>query len=260
MTDTVPKTGTGQPHRGRVRVEEGAKRVRTYLGGELVADTIRPRLVWEIPYFPTYYFPEEDVRLELLTPNGQTAHSPSRGDAVVYDVKGGESVAAGGAQRLPDSPLEELRTLVRLDWKAMDHWFEEDEEVFVHPRDPHTRVDILASSRQIDIVIDGVTVASSDRARLLFETGLPTRYYLPLTDVRLDLVRSSDTTSHCPYKGEANYYSVEVNGVVHEDAIWTYRSPVPESQKIIGLVAFYNERVDIVVDGVVQERPKTKFS
>ena len=177
-----------------------------------------------------------------------------------YDVKAGNAVAESGAWRLPGSPFEELRSLVRLDWAAMDHWFEEDEEVFVHPRDPHTRVDILASSRHVDIVINGVTVASSDRPRLLFETGLPTRYYLPLTDVRLDLLRPSATTSLCPYKGEANYYTVEADGEVHEDAVWTYRSPVPESQKIIGLVAFYNERVDIIVDGVVQERPKTKFS
>jgi uncharacterized protein (DUF427 family) len=249
-----------QTHRGKLRIEEGAKRVRAYLGGELVADTVNPKLVWEVPYYPAYYFPEEDVRLELLTPNGQTAHSPSRGDSVFYDVMAGDTVAEGGAWRLPDSPFEELRSLVRLDWDAMDHWFEEDEEVFVHPRDPHTRVDILASSRQVEIVINGVTVASSDRARLLFETGLPTRYYLPITDVRTDLLRPSATVSMCPYKGEANYYSVEVDGEVATDVVWTYRSPVPESQKIIGLVAFYNERVDIIVDGVPQERPKTKFS
>ncbi len=260
MSTTASTSGTVPDHRGRVRVEHGTKRVRAFLGGELVADTIRPLLVWEVPYFPAYYFPADDVRLDLLTPNGQTAHSPSRGDAVLFDVKGGETVAPGGALRLTESPLEELRSSVRLDWQAMDHWFEEDEEVFVHPRDPHTRVDILASSRHVEIVIDGVTVATSDRARLLFETGLPTRYYLPLTDVRMDLLRPSSTVSSCPYKGDANYYSLEVNGVVHEDAVWTYRSPVPESQKVQGLVSFYNERVDIVVDGVVQERPRTKFS
>ena len=128
--------------RGRVRVEHGAKRVRAYLGGELVADTTGPLLVWESPRYPTYYFPAADVRAEL-TADGSVSHSPSRGDAQVFTVRAGDREAAGAALRYEHSPFEELRDAIRLDWHAMDAWFEEDEEVFTHPRDPYTRVDIL---------------------------------------------------------------------------------------------------------------------
>ena len=150
--------------------------------------------------------------------------------------------------------------MIAFDWASMDAWFEEDEEVFVHARDPYTRVDVLASSRRIEVVIDGVTVAESDHARLLFETGLPVRYYLPKTDVRMDLLTPTATESHCPYKGTAQYWSVTVNGATHDDVVWGYKTPLPESNGIGGLVSFYNEKVDILVDGVPEDRPKTVFS
>jgi uncharacterized protein (DUF427 family) len=142
----------------------------------------------------------------------------------------------------------------------MDAWFEEDEEVYVHPRDPHTRVDILPSSRHVEVVVNGVTVADSHQPRLLFETGLPTRYYLPLVDVRLDLLHPSDTTTRCPYKGTAGYWSVEAGGQVVPDLAWIYRAPAAESVRIAGLACFYNEKVELYVDGVHQEQPHTKFS
>jgi len=142
----------------------------------------------------------------------------------------------------------------------MSEWLEEDEPVYTHPRDPHTRVDILASSRHIRIEIDGVTVADSASPRILFETGLPPRYYLPLSDIRTDLLRPSDTQSHCPYKGTAGYWSVDTGQQRHEDIVWIYRTPLPESQKIAGLAAFYDEKVDVFIDGVEQRRPQTKFS
>ena len=247
-------------HRGRVRLETGAKRVRTFLGGAVVADTARPVLVWEVPYYPTYYVPLADVRAELVA-DGTTVHSPSRGDARAYTVRAGGREAAGAALRHEDSPIEELRGLVRLDWHAMDAWFEEDEEVFTHPRDPYTRVDILASSRHVRVEVAGVTVAESGSPRLLFETGLPVRWYLPKPHVRLDLLVPSDTVTHCPYKGRAEHWSVRTpDGAVYADLAWSYRAPLPESQKIAGLIAFYDEKVDIDVDGVPRERPVTKFS
>jgi uncharacterized protein (DUF427 family) len=210
-----------------MRIEPGAKRVRAYLNGEAVADTIRPTLVWEIPQYPTYYFPLDDVRADL---------------------------------RDGDPPVEALRGLVRLDWHAMDAWFEEDEQVFTHPRDPYTRVDVLASSRHVRVEIDGETVAESASVRMLFETGLPVRYYLPKPHVRMDLLTPSDTVSHCPYKGQAEWWSVRAGGRDRKDLAWSYRAPFPESQKIAGQIAFYNERTDIYVDGERQERPMTKFS
>ena len=245
--------------RGSVRVEQGAKRVRVYLAGRLVADTRRPFLVWEIPYYPTYYLPLADV-LAKLVPTGKTEHRPSRGEGEIFDVRVEGATAEGAALRYPDSPLPSLRDLVRFNWAEMDEWLEEDEPVYTHPRDPYTRVDILASSRHVRVEIDGVTVADSVRPHILFETHLPPRYYLPLPDVRTDLLIPSDTTSHCPYKGTAGYWSVDVGHGVHPDLVWIYRSPLAESQKVAGLACFYNEKVDIYLDGELQERPRTHFS
>jgi uncharacterized protein (DUF427 family) len=246
--------------RGRIRLEPGAKRVRAYLGGELVVDSARAVLVWEVPYYPAYYFPVEDVRKELLEADGGVSHSPSRGDGITFTVRAGGREAAGAAWRYVESPIEELRGLIRLDWDSMDAWFEEDEEVFTHPRNPYTRVDILASSRHVRVEVGGTTVAESASPRLLFETGLPVRYYLPKPHVRMDLLVHTDTVSHCPYKGQAEWWSVRVGDGLHEDLAWSYPSPLAESQKIAGLVAFYDEKLDIYVDGALQERPVTKFS
>jgi uncharacterized protein (DUF427 family) len=244
---------------GKVRTETGRKRVRAYLDGDLVADTRQPLLVWEWPYFPVYYLPAGDVRAKLV-PTGKTEHSPSRGDAEICDVVTGRASAPGAARRYPDSPLTALRGTVRLDWDAMSEWFEEDEPVYTHPRDPYTRVDILASSQRVRVEVAGVTVADSGQPRILFETGLPPRRYLPLTDVRMDLLRPSATQSHCPYKGTAGYWSVEAGGALHPDIAWIYRTPLPESQKIAGLACFYDEKVDVYLDGELQPRPRTHFS
>jgi uncharacterized protein (DUF427 family) len=246
--------------RGSVRIERGAKRVRAYLGSELVAETSRPLLVWEAPYYPTYYFPDSDVRTDLLQPGDGVAHSPSRGDGHTFTVTAGGQEAPRAAVRYEESPLEALRDAIRLEWGAMDAWFEEDEQVFTHPRDPYTRVDSLPSSRHVRVEFDGVTIAESTKPTLLFETGLPARYYLPRTHVRMDLLEATDTVSHCPYKGQAEYWSVRAGDAVHADLAWSYRTPLPESQKIAGLIAFYNEKVDLHVDGVRQERPSTKFA
>jgi uncharacterized protein (DUF427 family) len=202
-----------------MRTEPCSKRIRATRGGDVIVDSIRTQYVWVDRPFPAYAFPRDDIRLDLLSEN--------------------EWAEAGDG-------------LVRLAWGAMDHWFEEDEEVIVHPRDPHTRVDILASSRAVRVDILGVTVAETDQPRILFETGLPPRYYLPLTSVRIDLLRPSSLRTQCPYKGTASYWSVEVDGQVAENVVWTYPSPLPESQKIVGLVCFYNDRVDLYVDGVKQ--------
>ena len=245
--------------RGTVRTEPSAKRVRAYLGGRLVADTRQPVLVWEIPYYPAYYVPLADVRAELAA-TGATEHSPSRGEAVLYDVTVDGKVAAAAARRYPDSPLEAIRDLVRLEWDAMDEWLEEDEPVYTHPRDPYHRVDVLASSRHVRVEVDGVTVADSARPTILFETGLPPRYYLPLSDIRTELLTPTATQTHCPYKGTATYWSVDAGQGARPDIVWAYRVPLAESQKIAGLACFYNEKVDIYLDGERQDRPRTHFS
>ncbi len=246
--------------RGRVRIEPVEKWVRAYLGGVTVADTRKALLVWESPYFPHYYFPESDVRTDLLVPTGETRRSPSRGEAEIFTVKTEDREAVGAAWTYADSPIEALRGYYRFDWKAMDAWFEEDEEVFVHPRDPYKRVDTLQSSRHVEIVVDGLKIADSHGPTLLFETGLPTRYYLPEDDVRMDLLTPTDTLTSCPYKGEASYWTLDTGTQLHRDIVWSYPRPVHESAKIAGLLSFYNERVDVYVDGDLMERPKSPFS
>lgn len=244
--------------RGRVRIEPSGKQVRVMLGGEVVANTTSPLLVWEVPYYPTYYFPEADVNTDYLVETGETKKSPSRGEATQYTVKVNGSEGIAYTYKQPK--VDQLEGHYAFVWKTMDHWFEEDEEVWVHARDPYTRIDILPSSRRVSVEIDGETVADSTHASFLFETGLPTRYYFPKTDVRMDLLAVSDNKTACPYKGTARYWSVDLGGNIHEDVVWGYDTPLPESQKIAGMVAFYNEKVDIYVDGKLEEKPKTKFS
>jgi uncharacterized protein (DUF427 family) len=207
-----------------LRIEPCAKRIRVVLAGEVVVDTTRAQLVWVDRPYPAYYLPVADIRIELL------------------------EAKAPGADH------------VSLTWAAMDHWFEEDEEVYVHARSPYARIDALASSRSVRVDVDGVTVAESHHPTLLFETGLPTRYYFPKTDVRLDLLVATDKVTACPYKGRARYWSVRAGDTLHPDLAWAYDFPLPESLRIAGLISFYNERVDLIVDGTRQERPRTSFS
>ena len=242
------------------RLEDSPKRVRTYFGGQLVADSTTPKLVWEHPAYPAYYFPRQDVRMSLLEPSGDEAANPTLGRAVRFHVNCGSRVAENAAWHYPESPVSEMRSLIRFDWRAMDAWFEEDEEVYVHPRDPYARVDVLSSSRHVEVVVDGVKVADSRHPRLLFETGLPTRYYLPKQDVRLDLLEPSATTTRCPYKGVAAHWSLRLGDTLHKDIAWSYPLPIPECPKIENLICFYNEKVDISVDGHLQPRPATEWS
>jgi uncharacterized protein (DUF427 family) len=249
-----------EAERGRVRVEAGAKRVRVFVKGVAVADTVRPLYVWETPFYPAYYVPAADVRTDLLVPSGTVTHSPSRGDGVNFTlcVDGDERVDA--AWQFRDSPIEELRDHIRFDWDAMDAWFEEDVEVFVHPRNPYVRIDTLPTSRRVRVELNGVVLADSPRAVALFETGLPPRWYIPKVDARMDLLDATTESSRCPYKGVAEYWSARVGDEVFENVVWSYRTPLPESQRIAGYLAFFDERVDVFIDGALQDRPKTHFA
>ena len=155
---------------------------------------------------------------------------------------------------------EELKGLTKIDFASMDQWFEEDTPIHVHPKDPFKRIEILQSSRDIKVFVDGQRIAHTDTAMHLYETGLPCRFYIPLTSIDPSVLRPSKTRTQCPYKGEAEYYSVEVNGKLHEDLFWYYTRPTLESGKIEGLVCPYNERVDIELDGQKLEQPVTHFS
>jgi uncharacterized protein (DUF427 family) len=224
------------------RRETADKRLRAMVGGHYVFDTTAPLLVWDRPHYPTYHVAEADV----------LAAVDEHPDGTVDVTIGGRTVHRAGRTGEPG--------YLTFRWGAFEHWFEEDDEVFVHPRDPYKRVDILHSSRHARIEVDGVTVADSLRPTLLLETSLPTRFYLPKTDVRMDLLAPSTTVSHCPYKGQAEYWSVTAAGTAGIDLAWSYRSPVRESAPIAGLVAFYDERVDTWIDGERRTRPESPFS
>ena len=198
------------------------------------------------------------MRTDLLHATGETRRSPSRGDAQLFDIRVGDRVAPGAAYRYADSPLEELRELVAFTWSALDHWFEEDEEVRAPAQPVHAST--CCRARAVRVEIDGVVVAESAIRRCCSRPGLPTRYYFAKPDVRLDLLVPTETASACPYKGTARYWSVVIGDTVHADFAWAYDYPLPESIRIAGLICFYNERVDLFVDGEHLERPKTKFS
>jgi uncharacterized protein (DUF427 family) len=246
--------------RGRVRIEQTAKWVRVMLGGETIADSRDVKMVWEKPYYPTYYFPSPDVRMDLLVATGDTDHSPSRGSCQICTVKTDRVEAVAAAKVWNDTEIDAIEGHVSFHWAAMDHWFEEQEEVYVHARDPYSRIDILQSTRHIEVVVNGVKVADTTQPRLLFETGLPTRYYIPKPDVAMELLTPTATETSCPYKGTASYWSVAAGEDTFDDIVWGYATPLRESIEIAGYLAFYNEKVDIIVDGVLQERPRTVFS
>jgi uncharacterized protein (DUF427 family) len=212
-----------------LRYEPTGKWVRAQHGGETVVDSKHAQLVWkEKSVVPGYAFPRDDVRLDRLPD--------------------------GAAWECSDPDLEGY---VAVHFSALDHWFEEDEPVVGHPRDPFHRVDVRKSSRHVVVEIDGECVADSRRPHLLFETRLPTRYYLPQDDVRMEMLEPSDRTTYCAYKGEATYWSV---GRRHKHIAWTYAEPLTDSQQIAGLIAFFNERCDITVDGEPVGRPKTQWT
>jgi uncharacterized protein (DUF427 family) len=215
----------------RGRIEPAPRRVRGFLGDALVFDTTAARYVWEVPYYPQYYIPVSDVRLRL------------------------EDHAAG-IRVFDDGPFAGL---VRFRFDLLT-WFEEDEPIYGHPRNPYARVDALRSHRHVQVGLDGVMLADTDSPILVFETGLPTRYYIDQTDVMFSHLEPTDTETLCPYKGvTSQYWSVRIGDTVHSDLAWTYHHPLPAVAAIAGLVAFYNEKVDITVDGVALPRPKTHF-
>ncbi|MEO6088284.1 MAG: DUF427 domain-containing protein [Umezawaea sp.] len=228
-------------------VQPVPRHVRGVLANEVVVDTTRALYVWEHPHYPQFYIPRADVRADLLV-DEHAARDTSRGIAHVHGVH------AAGVHR-PSSALHyrDFHDSVRFEWAALDGWFEEDEQVFVHPRDPYSRVDALRSSRVVRIELDGVVLAESSAPVLVFETGLPTRYYLSRTHVDFSALTRTDTETACPYKGTtSDYWSVTTPNGSYPDLAWSYSFPTKDLLPIAGLVAFYNEKVDVFVDGVPQ--------
>ena len=265
---------------GQLRYEPSPKRVRSTLGEHPAVDSRRPMLVWEPRrVVPSYAVPEEDIRAEvvavaadsdrmstesiglhmpqlskrpILDPSIPFAAHTADGDAVSIQME--DRTAAGYRLTDPD-----LAGYVVLDFAGFDTWYDEDEQIVAHPRDPFHRIDVLPSSRHVRLELDGQVLAESTRPSVLFETMLPPRYYLPREDIRAEL-HPSTTQTYCAYKGRASYWSPLIGGAVVDDLAWTYEAPLHDADDVGGLVAFFDEQVDLVLDGVPQERPVTPWS
>jgi uncharacterized protein (DUF427 family) len=236
------------------------RRIRAFLGGQVVIDTTAALYVWEWPHYPQYYIPRADVDDRVLVDEHHEEHL-RRGTARRYGLRSASAHRPGVAHHYTESHVDGVTGTVRFDWAGLDRWFEEDEEVFVHPRDPYTRVDAVRSTRTISVGLDGVELARSSSPVLVFETGLPTRYYFNRTEVHFEVLEPSDTVTSCPYKGRTSaYWSVRVGDQLVRDLAWAYDFPTRQLLPIAGLVAFYNEKTDIVIDGESLERPTTHFS
>jgi uncharacterized protein (DUF427 family) len=274
MSLTVGKGPFSEEPAGRLNVElsppTGAvlffdpvpQRIRVIFGGQTVVDSDDAKLLHETGHLPVYYFPLADVRQDLLERTEKRTRCPHKGEASYWSLRAGGRTAedAVWAYEDPIEPASFLRGHVALYWHKADEWFAEDEQLFGHARDPYSRIDVYRTSRRVQVSLDGVVVADSVQSRALFETGLPTRYYFPPEDVRLDLLESSSRRTRCAYKGSASYWHVRIGGVRHDDLAWTYADPQHDAEPVRDLIAFFNERVDIDVDGVRSDRPRTQWS
>ena len=241
-------------------VEPVPRRVRATLAGQVVLDTTRALYVWEWPNYPQFYIPMDDVNRDLLVDEQHAQHG-HRGHTQLYALAAGDVVRPGAVRVYVDSGLEGVGGTARFEWAALDSWYEEDEEIFVHPRSPYTRVDALRSTRQVRIELDGTVLAESACPVMVFETGLPTRYYLNRTEVRFAHLQRSTTVTACPYKGTTSrYWSVRTGDGLNPDLAWSYDFPTRQLLPIAGLIAFYNEKVDVILDGERLPRPRTHFS
>lgn len=257
-------------------------------GGHTIADTTSALFVWEHSYYPYYYVPWSAIPSPSSTStspiNGTVSASQSqypqweeRGTLTSSDdsrdvlgrlwrvhVSPNESTAIDNVlETIGSTP--QIGNMLRIPHNTPDHWLEEDTPIFVHPKDPFKRVDTVSSLRRIKVSLHGVTLAESAYAVHLFETGLPTRYYIPLSSIEQSVLRKSERRTQCPYKGEAEYYDVVLKDKdgkeeLHEGLVWYYNRPNMECAQVVGLCCFYNEKVDVEIDGVREERPRTQFA
>ena len=246
-----------------LHIVETPKRVRVIFGDETIADGRRVLLLREAGCLPVYYFPKEDVRADFLISTDFTTKCPYKRFASYWSVRVGDKAAENAAWSYLDEPVEcgAIKACFSFEWAKMDRWYEEEEEVFVHARDPYKRIDALQSSRRVRVEIAGETIAQTGRPLLVIEPGHPLRYYLPSKDVRMNLLEPSSTRSRCPYKGIAAYWSARVRGKLYTDICWSYIEPTLEFPQIKDLLCFFQEREAMLhVDGERLATPKTKWA
>jgi uncharacterized protein (DUF427 family) len=238
------------------------QRIRGIVDGETVVDSIDAKLLHATGHLPVYYFPDGDVRDELLVDSDTRTTCPYKGEAHYHSLRVGDRTIDDAVWYYP-APVENAPFLAghkAFYWNRVDEWYAEDEQVFGHPRDPYARIDVYPTSRHVRISLDGQVIAESERAMALFESNLPTRWYLPRDDVRLELLEPSDKQTRCAYKGLASYWHVRVGDAVHEDLAWAYPEPQHDAEPVRDLIAFFDECVDVEIDGRPQVRPVTQWS
>ncbi len=227
--------------------------IRAAIGNETIADSKRAMLMIESQTELDYYFPPEDIHLEVFEESDEAETSDERGTRKFWDLNLGDLKIEKAAwtyktkQNRPD-----FNGYIAISWKAIDHWYEEEEEIYDEPRNPYYRVDTIQSSRHVEVLVDGVKLADTKNAYMVFETYLPTRFYIPEEDVSMDSMTPTEKETVCPYKGFANYYNVKVNGNIYENIVWSYFDPIPEAPKLKNTLAFWTEkdkRIQIFVDG-----------
>jgi uncharacterized protein (DUF427 family) len=227
--------------------------IRAVSHGESIADSKRAMLMLESEGELDYYFPLEDVQMALLEKSDRTETSSDRGTRMLWNLRiAGDLIEDAAWTYDANQNRPDFTGHIALNWHAMEHWYEEQEEVFHHPRDPYHRVDFIPSSRHVQVIVDGVQVADTTNSLMVFETTLPTRFYIPEADVEMQYLKSVQTQTHCPYKGDARYFDVLINDEIYKNTAWYYPNPIPESPRLKGTIAFWpekDERVRLVVDG-----------
>jgi len=254
-------SNTPLPGKGWLYLEPSPRRIRGIVGDQVIVDCRVPMLLFEHGELPRYYFPRESVRTDLLTPNGRTETAEGKGTARYADLALGDRVVgnAGWTYESDGGLVPDLRPYVAFYWRSMDRWLEEDMEALAHARDPYHRVDAVPSARRVRVSVDGEVLAESERTVVIFETSLPPRWYFPNEDVRAALERS-DLRTTCAYKGHASYWSVRVGDGSRANLAWTYAQPRRDAEPVRDMVCFFNEQVDLELDGEVGERPVSPWS
>ena len=228
-----------------VLIEPTNRRIRLKLGERFIADTEQAIVIYENGGHPTYYLPRADFIAGTLELSAKSEPAPPFGTRLYWSLQSGGAALQDKAWSFDGATLKlpELAGYVTVEWQAV-RWFEEDQEIFRHPRNVYKRIDTIPSSRLVEIFVGGRLVARTERAIFLFETGLITRYYFPAEDLLAGALAPSDLTTYCPYKGKAAYYHFDLDGKRHEDIVWYYPEPLAESGGIKSLISFYNEKID----------------
>lgn len=227
-------------------LEPSPKRVRARLGDEFILDTRRAHLLHETGREPVWYVPEDAVRPDLLRANGRRRDDGQRGLALLHDLRSGSRAVTDAAWSYEHPSM--LAGLLALDWDVPDAWYEEDEEVLTHPRDPYHRIDVHPVGGEVRIHVNGEEVARSRAAKVLYETTARPRYYVPATDVRPETLQAGTRRTGCPYKGEARYRSVLTADGLVPDVAWVYADPHHDAAAVRGHLAFHHERDEVQLE------------